>query len=316
MTSTHDDTPEPTVRIGTRASQLARWQADWVARELTRLGAAVEIVEITTSGDACQQGPISKIVQKGQTGGQGVFTKEIQAALLRSDVDVAVHSLKDLPTETVDGLLLAAVPQREPADDALVSVRYASLDELPRGARVGTGSRRRQAQLLHGRRDLQIEDIRGNLDTRLAKLDAGRYDAIILACAGLRRLGLATRIRQRLGPPGMLAAAGQGALGIECRSADETVRKLLARLEDLPSRQAVTAERVLLATLEAGCLAPVGVWGRVATQQVCLDAVVVSLDGQQCLRSSHAGSDPVAVGQQVARQLLDQGAAAIIADSK
>jgi hydroxymethylbilane synthase len=281
-----------------------------VTRELTHLGASVEIVEITTQGDTRQQGPIAQI------GGQGVFTKEIQAALLRGDVDVAVHSLKDLPTKTVGGLVLAAVPEREPADDALVSVRFESLDDLPCNARVGTGSRRRQAQLLHWRPDLRIEDIRGNLDTRLAKLDAGHYDAIVLACAGLRLLGLAARIGQRLGPPRMLAAAGQGALGIECRSEDEVVRRLLAGLEDLPSRQAVTAERVVLATLEAGCLAPVGVWGRVAEEKVCLDAVVVSLDGQQCLRATWSGSDPVAVGQQVANGLLEQGAKAIIDDSR
>jgi hydroxymethylbilane synthase len=308
--TTQDGNSKTTVRLGTRASQLARWQADWVAKELTHFGASVEIVEITTCGDVHQKDPIA------QMGGQGLFTKEIQAALLRGDIDVAVHSLKDLPTETVRGLVLAAVPAREPADDALVSVRFNSLDELPHDARVGTGSRRRLAQLLHLRPDLHIEDIRGNLDTRLAKLDAGHYDAIVLACAGLHRLGLATRIRQRLGPPRMFAAAGQGALGIECRAGDEAVRQLLASLEDGPSRQAVTAERILLATLEAGCLAPVGVWGRVVESQVLLDGVVVSLDGRQYLRASYVGTDPVAVGQQVADELLGQGAGIIIADSK
>lgn len=306
----------PAIRIGTRASQLARWQADWVARELTQLGASVEIVEITTSGDTHQQGPISKIVGKGQFVGRGVFTKEIQTALLRTDVDVAVHSLKDLPTDTVDGLLLAAVPARETADDALVSVRYDSLDDLPPGACVGTGSRRRQAQLLQLRPDLQIVDIRGNLDTRLAKLDAGDYDAIVLACAGLRRLGLATRIKESLGPPRLYPAAGQGALGIECRILDTRVQRLLAKLDHEPSRQAVTAERTLLAALEAGCLAPVGVWGRVVDEEVRLDALVVSLDGLQCLRASKVGTDPVTVGEHVAEQLLVQGAAAVIAAAR
>ena len=315
-----------TVRIGTRASQLARWQADWVARELTQLGASVEIVEITTSGDARQQGPISQIVKQkqivggqmvgSQTGGQGVFTKEIQSALLRGDVDVAVHSLKDLPTEMAHGLLLAAVPAREPADDAFVSVRFAALAEVPHGGRVGTGSRRRQAQLLHERSDLQIEDIRGNLDTRLAKLDAGHYDAIVLACAGLRRLGLDRRITEQLGPPRMLPAAGQGALGIECRADEDTVRQLLGRLDHGPTRQAVTAERALLASLEAGCLAPVGVWGRVAEKEVLLDAVVVSLDGQQYLHASQSGPEPVTVGEQVAEQLRGQGAMSLIAASR
>jgi hydroxymethylbilane synthase len=334
---------QETIRIGTRASQLARWQADWVARELTELGVSVEIVEITTSGDSHQHGPIANIpisnnveqgaveqgaveqgaveqgaveqgvVEQGQCAGWGVFTKEIQAALLRCDVDVAVHSLKDLPTDTVDGLLLAAVPVRESSEDALVSSQYHSLDELPLGACVGTGSHRRQAQLLQLRPDLQIEGIRGNLDTRLAKLDAGTYDAIILACAGLKRLGLATRITELLGPPRLYPAAGQGALGIECRKLDSAVQRMLARLDHEPSRQAVTAERTLLASLEAGCLAPVGVWGRVDDGDVCLDAVVVSLDGVQCFRASQGGTDPVTVGQQVAEQLLGQGAAEIIA---
>jgi hydroxymethylbilane synthase len=319
---------QETIRIGTRASQLARWQADWVARELTELGVSVEIVEITTSGDSHQHGPIANIpisnipisnnveqgvVEQGQFAGRGVFTKEIQAALLRSDVDVAVHSLKDLPTDTVDGLLLAAVPVRESSEDALVSSQYHSLDELPSGACVGTGSHRRQAQLLQLRPDLQIEGIRGNLDTRLAKLDAGTYDAIILACAGLKRLGLATRITELLGPPRLYPAAGQGALGIECRKLDSAVQRMLARLDHEPSRQAVTAERTLLASLEAGCLAPVGVWGRVDDGDICLDAVVVSLDGVQCFRASQGGTDPVTVGQQVAEQLLGQGAAEIIA---
>lgn len=304
---------QPTqVRIGTRASLLARWQADWVSDALANLGAVVELVEITTKGDAQQQGPIA------QFGGQGVFTKEIQAALLGGEVDLAVHSLKDLPTDATDGLVLAAVPERERSDDALVSDQFASLEELPNGARVGTGSMRRRAQLKHLRPDLEILDIRGNVDTRIRKLIAGDYDAIILAAAGLRRLGLEKHIRQLLAPPMMLPAAGQGALGIECRADDNATQQLLAKLDHQTSRQAVTAERALLAALRAGCLAPVGAWGRVQTGELLLDAVVADVDGKRCLRASQTGSlaDATALGQQVAEKLFAQGAEAIIAQSR
>ncbi len=300
------------VRIGTRASRLARWQSEWVASRLQDLGAAVELVEITTRGDAQQQGPLS------QFGGQGLFTKEIQAALLRDEVDVAVHSLKDLPTGTTEDLVLAAVPVREQSDDALVCNRFDALDQLPEGARVGTGSMRRQAQLKHHRPDLEILDIRGNVDTRLRKLDDGVFDAIILAAAGLRRLGLESRIRQRLGPPIMLPAAGQGALGIECRADASEVRQLLEKLDDLPSRQAIVAERAVLATLQAGCLAPVGVWGRQQSGQLLLDAVVADVDGKQFLQASQTGppTDATALGKRVAEQLFAQGAETIIAASR
>ena len=300
------------VRIGTRASKLARWQADWVARELSGLGTTVEIVEITTRGDAQQQGPISQI------GSTGVFTKEIQAALLDGRIDVAVHSLKDLPTEPADGLVLAAVPVRERPDDALVATQFDSLDALPEGARIGTGSMRRRAQLKHHRPDLAMLDIRGNIDTRLRKLADGDYDAIILAAAGLHRLGLEGHICQLLAPPLMLPAAGQGALGIECRADDTTTQQVVSQLDHPPSRQATTAERALLAALQAGCLAPVGAWGRMSDDRLVLDAVVADLEGRQCLRASQTASpnEATALGCQVAEQLFAQGAEPIIAASR
>jgi hydroxymethylbilane synthase len=298
----------PHVRIGTRASQLAQWQANWVAGELRNLGVTVELVEIATSGDVQQGGPIAGI------GLQCVFTKEIQAALLESRVDVAVHSLKDLPTETVDGLVLAAVPARESSADALVSNTAQSLAKLPVGARVGTGSHRRQAQLRNLRPDLEVAGIRGNVDTRLRKLDEGQFDAIILAAAGLRRLGWETRIRELLEPPRMLPAPGQGALGLECREVDSETRSLLAKLNHRESHQVVAAERSMLALLHAGCSAPVGAWGRVEREQLVLDGLVANLEGTEVLRASAFGlaSSGAELGRRVATELLDLGAAAIV----
>jgi hydroxymethylbilane synthase len=298
----------PHVRIGTRASQLAQWQANWVAGELRNLGVTVELVEIATSGDVQQGGPIAGI------GLQGVFTKEIQAALLENRVDVAVHSLKDLPTETVDGLLLAAVPARESSADALVSNTAQSLAELPVGARVGTGSHRRQAQLRNLRPDLEVAGIRGNVDTRLRKLDEGQFDAIILAVAGLRRLGWEARIRELLEPPRMLPAPGQGALGLECREVDSETQSLLAKLNHQESHQAVAAERSMLALLHAGCSAPVGAWGRIEGEQLVLDGLAANLEGTEVLRASACGlaSGGAELGRRVATELLEQGAAAIV----
>lgn len=300
------------LRIGTRASKLAQWQATWVAEELGKLGATVELVEITTSGDVQQFGPIA------DAGIQGVFTKEIQTAVLDRQVDVAVHSLKDLPTETVEGLVLAAVPERASAADAFVSKMADKLDDMPTGARVGTGSLRRQAQLRHLRVDLQVAGIRGNVDTRLRKLDEGQFDAIILAAAGLCRLGWEYRIRELLAPPRMLPAPGQGALGLECRANDPVTRQLLAELDDVASHQSVTAERSMLAMLHAGCSAPVGAWGRLKGEELVLDGLVASLDGTQVLRASARGlaTNADMLGREVAEQLLRQGAAEIIAAAR
>lgn len=298
-------------RLGTRGSPLARWQAEWVAARLREHGFAVELLLITTQGDV-RTGPL------GQIGGEGLFTKEIQRALLADEVDLAVHSLKDLPTTPIPDLTLAAVPPREGIRDVLVSGSAKSIDELPPGAKVGTGSMRRRAQLLHRRPDLQLFDIRGNIDTRLRKLDEGEFDAILLAEAGLRRLGLAERIAYAIPPEVMYPAVGQGALGIETRANDEETQQTVAVLNDLATFSAVTAERSLLASLRAGCLAPVGAWGRMAEGQLRLDAVVVSPDGRERIIAGEAG-DPTAafaLGQTVGEQLLSLGAAAIIAGAR
>lgn len=299
-------------RIGTRGSALALWQANWVADRLRELGATVELVEITTSGDRDQRDPILEMNQ------QGVFTKEVQAAVLAGEADIAVHSLKDLPTETVEGLVLAAVPERESSSDVLVSHVAKSLAELPVGARVGTGSLRRQAQLKSLRGDLEIVGIRGNVDTRLRKLAAGEYDAIVLAAAGLKRLNLVANVVEELSPPRMLPAPGQGALGIECHRGASTVLALVSQLEHADSRAATDAERSMLALLHAGCSAPVGAWGRVEHGELALDGLVASLDGQQVLRASARGAvqSAIQLGQQVAEELLAQGVGEIIESAR
>lgn len=302
----------PRLRIGTRASQLALWQSHWVADQLRARGVEVEVIHITTQGDVAT-GPL------GEIGGQGLFTKEIQRALLDGRVDLAVHSLKDLPTESVEGLTLGAVPPRAGAGDALICPTAASLDHLPQGAKVGTGSNRRRAQLLHYRPDLQMAEIRGNLDTRLRKLDEGQYDALVLAEAGLRRLGWDERIAQILPKSVMLPAVGQGALGLEIRADDEAARQAVAPLDDPATHAAVTAERALLAALRGGCLAPVGAWGRGdETGRLRLDAVVLNPQGERRLAASADGAaaDASRLGRQVAEALLRQGAAELIALSR
>jgi hydroxymethylbilane synthase len=307
------------MRLGTRGSKLAKWQAKWVAGELQRLGHAVELIEIATSGD------LQQVVAVEEIGTRGVFTKEIQRALLRGDVDLAVHSLKDLPTEPIEGLVLAAVPQRESAADVIVVVNGQRvvpsgdlMSTLPRSARIGTGSLRRQAQLRHLRRDIQVADVRGNVDTRLRKLDEGQFDAIVLAEAGLRRLGLAGRISQVLPTDIMLPAVGQGALGIECRADDVNTRAILAELNDSATRAAVTAERALLEQLRGGCMAPIGALGKMRADKLELAAVVLSADGSRRLAASESSSanEAEALGVQVADRLLSQGAAQLIASSR
>jgi hydroxymethylbilane synthase len=300
------------LRIGSRGSKLARWQADWVADRLRERGQIVEIVEITTRGDVDQSDSFVDI------GSPGVFTKEIQRAVLAGDVDVAVHSLKDLPTDVTTGLVLAAVPERESAADVLVSPIAASLDWLPKGASVGTSSLRRQAQLRHARPDLKVLAIRGNVDTRLRKLDEGHFDAIVLAEAGLKRLGFAGRISQVLPFEIMLPAVGQGALGIECREDDAPTRAALAALDDATTRAAVLAERALLARLRGGCLAPIGALGLVAGGRLTLSAVVLSADGVRRLHAEDTSfpEEAEALGQRVADALLSRGAGELIAHSR
>lgn len=305
------------LRLGTRNSPLARWQAQWVAARLEELGhVRVDLVGVTTTGDQRQD-------SLATFGGQGVFTKEIQRAVLDGQADLAVHSLKDLPTEQVPGLTLAAVPGREPIEDCLISRRQTALDDLPAGAVIATGSPRRRAQLWHRRRDLQMADVRGNVETRLAKLQAGQFDALVLAHAGLKRLGLEAHIAQVLPPEWMLPAVGQGALAVECREDDAEVCRIVGSLDQAAARAAVTAERSLLATLRGGCLAPVAAWGRIADGQLILSARVLARDGSACLEAtqSMAWSDTAleqaqALGQRVAEELLRQGAAALIAEAR
>lgn len=298
-----------TLRIGTRGSELASWQANWVAERLRSQGVECELIKISTRGDVQQEQPIEAI------GTQGVFTKELQKALLDGRIDVSVHSLKDLPTEPVKSLCLAAVPERESPLDVLVSRNNLRLDQLPQAARIGTGSVRRRSQLLHLRPDLRIHDVRGNVDTRLKKLDDGQYDALILAEAGLKRLGLAGRITEVLSADRMLPAVGQGALGLETRAHDAAAREIMELIDDLSSHQAVLAERALLSTLRGGCLAPVGAFGRLEDDgRLKLTACVFSRDGKRRLVAEHLGNaaDAVQIGRQVAEDLLADGAAELI----
>ena len=290
---------------------MAKWQAEWVSAHLQELGVDVELVFIKTGGD----GTTTPISEAGET---GLFTKEIQRALLDGRVDLAVHSLKDLPTDVVQGLTLAAVPRRETTQDALVSNQYASLDALPDGARVGTGSRRRKSQLLHERPDLEVLDIRGNVGTRLQKLDDGQYDAIILAAAGLNRLGLADRIQQLLPVDIMLPAIGQGALGLETRADDDVATSIVGRLDDGEAHCGVLAERAMLATLRGGCLAPVGAHTRIDHGSLWLDGVVLRVDGSQriLVSRSAAPSDAVALGVAVGNELLEHGARDLIEQAR
>ncbi len=291
--------------MGTRNSKLARYQAEWVAGRLRGLGQDVELVPITTTGDQ-KSGPLS------QFGGVGLFTKEIQKALIEHHIDLAVHSLKDLPTAPIPGLTIAAVPERASVHDALVG---ASIARLVEGARVGTGSPRRKTQLLHLRPDLDIRDIRGNVDTRLSLIDEGKFDAIVLACAGLERLGFEDRIGERLPCDIMMPAAGQGALGIETRAEDTKTIEAVCGLNDVSVFRAVTAERHLLNTLQAGCLAPIGATAEVTDGQLLLRSVVVSVDGSKRLSAESQSDDSsaIAIAERVADQLLSQGAGDLIA---
>lgn len=292
---------------------MARWQAEWTAAELRRLGADVELVPISTRGDREQTGPI------GAIGTQGVFTKELQRALLAGEIDLAVHSLKDLPTEPVEGLTLAAVPARGPIGDCLVSPRYRTLDDLPQGAVVGTGSQRRRAQLLHVRPDLKLVDVRGNVDTRLRKVSEGEYAALVLAEAGLVRLKLEANIAQVLPKSIMLPAVGQGALGIEARVDDAGTLAVLAKLDDAATHRAVEAERSLLYALRGGCLAPVGAWGRSEADGLLhLSAVVLKADGSERLYVERSAPlhEAVALGKAAAAELAQQGAGRLIDDSR
>jgi hydroxymethylbilane synthase len=294
------------IRIGTRGSKLALWQANHVADRLRPLAAPrpVELVIIATAGDQVRDVPLAQI------GGEGVFTKEIQRALLDGSVDVAVHSLKDLPTIPVEGLVLAAVPERGPTGDVFLSEKHRRFDDLPRGAVLATSSLRRRAQALHRRPDLRLTDIRGNVETRLRKLHEGGLDATILAEAGLLRLGLGSAITEVLDPAWMLPAVGQGALGLECRSGERETLALVERLNHLPTRQAVLAERAMLSALGGGCQVPMGAVCRVTGDVLALRGAVVRPDGGERVEAEGSGPahDPETVGRRVAETLLAHGA--------
>ncbi len=299
------------IRIGTRGSKLALWQAEWVAGQLAQRGISTELIIISTSGDT-STAPLS------QVGGQGLFTKEIQRELIDGRVDVAVHSLKDLPTQPIDQLTLAAVPIRETTADCLISGSGAKFQQLPSGARIGTGSLRRAAQLRAWRSDIQVVSIRGNVDSRLRKLDEGQYDAIILAAAGLTRLKLTGRISQVLPEQYILPAIGQGALGLECRRDDQATLSRLQLLDDSASHTSVLAEREFLRTLLAGCLAPVAGHAVCHQNQLRLQGKVLSADGTRSLEGQISGEqcDATNLGYQLAQQLLAQGARELIESAR
>jgi hydroxymethylbilane synthase len=298
------------LRIGTRGSALALWQARSISETLrTVSGVESELVIVKTSGDKFQQKSF------GEMGTKGVFIKELEDALLEHRVDLAVHSMKDVPTEIPDRLTIAAICKRHDVRDALLSTSGASLAQLPPGTRVGTSSLRRKAQLLYVRSDLQFLDIRGNVDTRIGKLKRGDYDAIVLAKAGLDRLGLSANITEVLPADVCLPAAGQGAIGIESRSDNGEVLKILSQLNDAETRSAVEAERAALASLEGGCQVSIGAWGRVEHGKLVLEVVVLSPDGRQRLKEKSWGAmnEAVRLGETVAAKLLEQGAAVLLA---
>ncbi|HYY98459.1 MAG TPA: hydroxymethylbilane synthase [Pyrinomonadaceae bacterium] len=301
--------------IGSRGSKLALWQSGWVKARLEEMGARVRIEVFKTSGDVMRDVPLATI------GGQGAFTKELEVALLDGRVDVAVHSLKDLPTVNPDGLSITATPEREDARDALVlraeaDAGGASIESLPAGAVVGTSSLRRIAQLKHLRPDARVKDLRGNVDTRLRKLDEGEYDAVILASAGLRRLGLGRRISAPIETDVMLPAVSQGALGVQTRADDPETNAFVSRLDDPSTRAAVLAERALLRNLGGGCQVPIAAHARVGGGRLRLDGLVASLDGSRVIRDSTEADarEPASAGDDLAARLLERGAGELLSE--
>ena len=298
------------LRIGTRASKLALKQSEWVKGkiEATHPDINVDLIRIKTTGDKILDSPLSKI------GGKGLFVKEIEDALLEKRVDLAVHSMKDVPAELPDRLVLSTFPKREDPADALISFGGQTLDQLPRGATVGTSSLRRGAQLLHARPDIELVPLRGNVDTRLRKLESGDLHAIILAAAGLKRLGLSSRITQTLSFDQVLPAVGQGALGIEVRRDDEQTVNLLHFLDHKATRIAVTTERAFLKELEGGCQVPIAGLAQLDEDKLSFEGMVAELDGSRILREKIIGTKDQAeeIGITLARRLLDSGADRIL----
>jgi hydroxymethylbilane synthase len=304
--------------IGTRASKLALWQAEWVKSELQRLnpGLEIELNKIKTSGDKILDVPLA------QVGGKGLFVKEIEEAMLRGEADIAVHSMKDVPTEFPAGLELAVICEREDPRDAFISAikdskfKIQNFKELPHGASVGTSSLRRSCQLLNRRPDIRIIQLRGNLETRFRKLDEGQFDSMILAVAGVKRLGWASRITAVLEPDLSLPAIGQGAVGIECRTDDEYVQNLIAPLNHSETSICVRAERALLKRLEGGCQVPIAAHARIIEGKLVMDSLVGSISGDRIVRGSSEGSpgDAEALGTGLAESLLSKGADSILSE--
>jgi hydroxymethylbilane synthase len=296
------------LRIGSRGSKLALWQANHVSSLLREQGHTVELEVIKTTGDKILDVSLAKV------GTKGMFTKEIEEALADQRIDLAVHSLKDVPTELDPQFTLAAIMKREDPRDAFISVKYSSIDDLPKSAKVGTSSLRRQCQLKAMRPDLEIFPLRGNVDTRLRKLESGEYDAIILAAAGVKRLGLDTFVRSRIPAEVMCSAVGQGALAIETRAADAETRKHLEFLNHAETRRAIECERAVLGSLGGGCQVPIGAFAETTDGVINLRTMVGRPDGSQILRQTAKGSDPVQLGRETAQKLLKMGADKILED--
>jgi hydroxymethylbilane synthase len=297
--------------IGTRGSKLALWQSEYIRARIEGLtGLEVRIKVIKTTGDKILDVPLSKV------GGKGLFTKEIEVELDAGTVDLAVHSMKDVPTEMPPGLVMAAMPERVDPRDVIVSGAGYTLDTMPEGARVGTSSLRRVAQVRALRPDVEIVDIRGNLDTRMRKAETGEVDVVILAAAGITRLGWAERITHYIPTSQMVSAVGQGAIGIEIREDDEFMQGVCARLADPDTMTCVTAERVVMRTLEGGCQVPIGAYARIEGGALVMDGMVGSVDGATILRARVEGDagDPAALGHGLVDRLLELGAAAILAE--
>jgi len=297
------------IRIGTRGSMLAKWQAEFVRKKILEVtGVDAEIVIIKTTGDKLQTASFPQI------GGKGVFIKELEEALLNEEIDLAVHSVKDIPTEVPSRLCFPVICRREDTRDCLVAAKNETLSTLRKGARIGTSSLRRQAQIRHARPDLDVRELRGNVDTRLRKVASGEYDAILLAKAGLDRLGWSNRISEVLSPEVCMPAVGQGALGVQARLKDNELADALAPLDDFETRQSIVAERSLLAALEGGCQVPLGAWARFERGELAIDAVVCSPDGAQHVRQRATAPPDQAreLGQRVAQMLIDSGAREIL----
>ena len=298
------------IRIGTRASALALWQAEWVKTELEKKypGMTVSLTKIKTTGDKILDVPLA------QVGGKGLFVKEIEEAMLEGEIDIAVHSMKDVPTFFPDGLHLSCITKREDPRDALLTRNNVTFNNLPKGANVGTSSLRRQAQLMHVRPDFVIHQLRGNVDTRLRKLKEGQFDAIILAAAGVKRLGLADNVSEYIDPEISLPAIGQGALGIECRVDDRELNDLIAFFNHAETRTCVTGERALLRRLEGGCQVPIACYGQIKGGALHLTGLVGSVDGKRIIKDSLEGAPEKAekLGVTLAEKLLSRGADVIL----